>query len=143
MNYKRQAKQLETFLADEFKNKIPLAILPDKSIAYKQYNIKQNKKGLWALGYQGGDAIDEFRIKATASLAVKFYDKTNLKRYNEVKILDTQYWNNSNDAVFFKYRYENAKDLDKRDLFLWRWEQADSRAKRYKEEITAMFKANF
>ena len=57
--------------------------------------------------------------------------------------LDTHYWNNNNDAVFFKYRYENAKDIEKRDIFMWRWELADHRAKRYKEEISVMFKANF
>jgi hypothetical protein len=143
MNYKRQANQLEAFLTEEFKKNTPLAVLPDKSIVYKKYKIKQNKKGLWALGYLGGDAIDEFRIKTTALLAAKFYDQTNLKRYNEVKVLDIHYWNNSNDALFFKYRCNNAKDLDRRDLFLWRWEQVDNRAKRYKDEITTMFKANF
>lgn len=143
MNYKRQAKQLENFLEDEFKKNIPIAVLPDKSIVYKRYRIKQNKKGLWQLAYLGSDNIAEFRIKTTAILAAKFYDKTDFKRYNEVKLLDTHYWNNSNDAGFFKYRYENAKDIDRRDLFLWRWELASSRAKRYKDEISTMFKSNF
>jgi hypothetical protein len=143
MNYKRQAKQLENFLEDEFKKNIPIAVMPDKSIVYKRYKIRQNKKGLWQLAYVDSDSISEFRIKTTAILAAKFYDKTDFKRYNEVKTLDTQYWNNSNDAEFFKYRYENAKDLDRRDLFLWRWELAASRAKRYKETISSMFKSNF
>lgn len=143
MNYKRQAKQLESFLEEEFKKKTPIAVLPDKSLIYKRYKIKQNKQGLWVMGLQGGDAIDQFRIKTTAALAAKFYDQTNFARYNEVKTLDTHYWNNSNDAVFFKYRYEHTKDLDKRDIFMWRWEQAESRSKHYKEKISAMFTANF
>lgn len=143
MNYKRQAKQLESFLEEEFKKNIPLAVLPDKSIVYKRYKIKQNKQGLWTLSLAGGDAIDTFRIKTTATLAAKFYDQTNFNRYNQIKALDTHYWNNSNDASFFKYRYEHAKDLEKRDIFMWRWEQADHRAKRYKEEISSMFKSNF
>ena len=143
MNFKRQAKQLETFLEEEFKKKIPLAVLPDKSIVYKRYKIKQNNQGMWTVRLQDGDVIDQFRIKTTATLAAKFYDQTNFNRYNEIKSLDTQYWNNSNDASFFKYRYEHAKDLDKRDIFMWRWEQAEHRAKRYKEQISSMFKANF
>lgn len=143
MNYKRQAKQLESFLEDEFKKKIPIAVLPDKSLVYKRYKIKQNKQGLWALSYAGKDDIDYFRIKTTAILAAKFYDQTNFNRYNEVKTLDSQYWNNSNDASFFKYRYEHAKDLEQRDICLWRWEIADGRAKRYKEQISVMFKSNF
>ena len=143
MNIKRQAKQLESFLEDEFKKKIPILVLPDKSIVYKRYKIKQNKIGNWVLGYVNGDNIAEFKIKTTATLAAKFYDQTNFKRYNEIKQLDVHYWNNSNDAVFFKYRYENAKDIEKRDIYMWRWEQADHRAKRYKETISTMFKSNF
>ena len=143
MNIKRQAKQLESFLEDEFKKKIPILVLPDKSLVYKRYKIKQNKIGNWVLGYVNGDNIAEFKIKTTATLAAKFYDQTNFKRYNEIKQLDTHYWNNNNDAVFFKYRYENAKDIEKRDIYMWRWEQADHRAKRYKETISTMFKSNF
>jgi hypothetical protein len=143
MNFKRQAKQLEIFLEEEFKKKIPLVILPDKSIVYKRYKIKQDDRGFWTITLGTGDVIDQFRIKTTATLAAKFYDQTNFNRYNEIKSLDTQYWNNSNDASFFKYRYENTNDLVKRDIFMWRWELADNRAKRCKEEISAMFKTNF
>ena len=143
MNIKRQAKQLESFLEDEFKKKIPILVLPDKSLVYKRYKIKQNNVGNWVLSYIDGDSIAEFKIKTTATLAAKFYDQTNFKRYNEVQQLDSDYWNNSNDAVFFKYRYEHATDLEKRDIFMWRWEQADHRAKRHKEIISSMFKSNF
>jgi hypothetical protein len=143
MNFKRQAKQLEIFLEEEFKKKIPLVILPDKSIVYKRYKIKQDDRGFWTITLGTGDVIDQFRIKTTATLAAKFYDQTNFNRYNEIKSLDTQYWNNSNDASFFKYRYEHAKDIDKRDIYMWRWEQAEHRAKRYKEQISSMFKTNF
>ena len=143
MNFKQQAKQLEIFLEEEFKKKIPLVILPDKSIVYKRYKIKQDDRGFWTITLGTGDVIDQFRIKTTATLAAKFYDQTNFNRYNEIKSLDTQYWNNSNDASFFKYRYEHAKDIDKRDIYMWRWEQAEHRAKRYKEQISSMFKTNF
>ena len=143
MNIKRQAKQLESFLEDEFKKTIPILVLPDKSLVYKRYKIKQNKIGNWVLSYIDGDSIAEFKIKTTATLAAKFYDQTNFKRYNEVQKLDSDYWNNSNDAVFFKYRYEHATDIEKRDIFMWRWEQADHRAKRHKETISSMFKSNF
>jgi len=143
MNFKQKAKQLEHFLEEEFKKNIPLVVLPDKSIVYKRYKIKQNKQGMWALRLVSGDAVDYFRIKTTAILAAKFYDLSNFSRYNQIKTLDTHYWNNSVDASFFKYRYEHATDIEKRDIFMWRWEQTDHRAKRYKEQISSMFKANF
>jgi hypothetical protein len=143
MNYKKQAKQLESFLEEEVKKTMPLAVLPDNSIVYKQYKIKQNKQGAWNLSHLGGDFIEEFKIKTTATLAAKFYDRDNFTRYNEVKMLDVQYWTNATDASIFKYRRENTKDYDKRDLYTWRWEIADSRATHYKELISRMFKANF
>ena len=143
MNFKVQAKKLESFLEEELK-KIPLVVLPDNSIVYKSYKIRQNKIGLWVLRHiSTGDFIDQFRIKTTASLAAKFYDQTNFKRYNEIKLLDSQYWNSNTDAMLFKYKYENTKDLDKRDLFMWRWEVSKGRAERYKSEISRMFKLNF
>lgn len=142
MNFKIQAKKLESFLEEELK-KIPLVVLPDKSIVYKNYKIRQNKLGFWVLKHINGDFIDQFRIKTTASLAAKFYDQTNFKRYNEIKLLDSQYWNSSTDATIFKHKYENTKDLDKRDIFMWRWEVTKGRAERYKSEISAIFKSNF
>jgi hypothetical protein len=142
MNFKTQAKKLESFLEEELK-KIPLVVLPDKSIVYKNYKIRQNKLGFWVLKHINGDFIDQFRIKTTASLAAKFYDQTNFKRYNEIKLLDSQYWNSNTDAEIFKYKYTNTKDLDKRDIFMWRWEVTKGRAERYKSEISAIFKSNF
>ncbi len=142
MNFKTQAEKLESLLEEELK-KIPLVVLSKNTLAYKKYKIKQDNKGMWALFDPHGSIVDKFRIKTTASLAAKFYDQTNIRRFNEIKILDGQYWNNSNDSVFFEYKYKNTKDLDKRDLFLWRWELAKGRSDRYKQEISAMFKANF
>lgn len=142
MNFKKQAEKLEYLLEEELKN-IPLVVLSTNVLAYKKYKIKQNKQGHWVLFDQQGDAVDFFRIKTTASLAAKFYDQTNFRKYNEVKILDGQYWNTNNDALFFEHKYKNTKDLDKRDLFMWRWELSKGRAQRYKQEISTMFKANF
>lgn len=142
MNFKTQAKKLETLLEEELK-KIPLVVLSTTALAYKKYKIKQDKKGMWAIFDPHGDIVDKFRIKTTASLAAKFYDQTNFKKYNEIKILDGQYWNTHNDAVFFEYRYKNTKDVDRKDLFMWRWELAKGRSERYKQEISAMFKTNF
>lgn len=142
MNVKKHAEKLQNLLEEEIKQ-IPLVVLPDNSIVYKKYKIKQNKSGFWTLRYITGDIIDYFRMKTTACLAAKFYDKTNFARYNEVKTLDSQYWHSNNDSVFFKYKYQNTKDLDRRDYFMWRWELYHGRAQRYKEEISLMFKSNF
>jgi hypothetical protein len=143
MNLKKQAEKLETFLEEEFRKNIPVLVLPDKSIVYKNYKIKKTKQGDWSLKSMTNDQIKIFRIKATALLAAKFYDQNRFARYNEVCSLDTRYWSSAVDASFFRYRYEHSKDLDKRDLYLWRWEISNNRAKAFKEEISRMFKNNF
>jgi hypothetical protein len=144
MNFKEKAEKLEKFLEDEFKKSIPLLVLADKSVVYSNYKIKQSKQGTWNLRYlKTDDLIDTFRTKTSAILAAKFYDKNRLGRYNDVKNLDLAFWNNSKDSAFFEERMRTTKDLERRDLFLCRFELTRDRAIKYKDELSRMFKANF
>ena len=144
MNFKEKAEKLEKFLEDEFKKSIPLLVLADKSVVYGNYKIKQSKQGTWNLRYlKTDDLIDTFRTKTSAILAAKFYDKNRLGRYNDVKNLDLAFWNNSKDSAFFEERMRTTKDLERRDLFLCRFELTRDRAIKYKDELSRMFKANF
>ena len=144
MNFKEKAEKLEKFLEDEFKKSIPLLVLADKSVVYGNYKIKQSKQGTWNLRYlKTDDLIDTFRTKTSAILAAKFYDKNRLGRYNDVKNLDLAFWNNSKDSAFFEERMKTTKDLERRDLFLCRFELTRDRAIKYKDELSRMFKANF
>lgn len=144
MNFKKQAKQLEHFLNEEFKKELPIAILPDKSVVYKNYKIKKDHEGNWTLKYVNtGDFIETFRTKTCALLASKFYDKNDLVKYNSVRMLDTKYWSSSTDTVFFKEKLQRTKDFEKKDLFFCRFDIANARAKYYKDEISRMFKTHF
>ncbi len=142
MNYKKQAEKLERFLDNEFTNKIPIVVLPNKDLVYKRFKIRQGKT-LWEFRHITGDLIDKFNLKATALLAAKFYDVSRFDKYNEVKNLDTGYWNNSLDAVRFRQRCNESKDLNKKELYAARWVVTDSRAKKYKEQISTLFRNNF
>lgn len=144
MNFKQKAEQLEKFLEEEFKKQLPIVVLADKSIIYKNYKIKQNKHGVWLLRYLGtGDIINSFRTKTCALLAAKFYEKNNFVKYNAVLLLDSQYWSNFVDTSFFKSRLEKTNDYEKLDLFRARFDLANARAKHYKNEISMMFKSQF
>jgi hypothetical protein len=76
-------------------------------------------------------------------LAAKFYEKSNIKKYNEIKILDSQYWNSSNDSLFFGKKLEKTKDPELRDLFAARFQVSKARTEKYKQQISIMFKSNF
>lgn len=143
MKFKRQARQIENFLEEEFNKKVPLLVLPNNNIAYKSFKIRKNNQGIWELRDAANDLINTFRLRATAVLAAKYYDSIDFRKYNEIKVIDTQYWNSAVDSGIFKYRYDHATEQDKRDLYLSRWEITNQRAKFYREEITRKFKSTF
>ncbi len=138
-----KVKSLEKFLTDEIRKEIPLVSISQDLLFYKDIKIKKNKSGFWNVYGKTGDKVGEFKIKTTASLAAKFYHKTDLKNFNLTKILDFQYWHNATDAEFFKERSNKTKDYERRDLFTCRHDIAKHRALHYKDKITAMFRINF
>ena len=143
MNYMKQAEKLERFLEDEFTKKIPIVILPNKDLIYKRFRIHKNKAGSWEFRHISGDLIDKFNLKATAVLAAKFYNNSRFDKYNEIKNLDTGYWNNSLDSVRFKNRLNDTAQVEKKQLYAARYSVTASRASRYKEEISTIFRNNF
>lgn len=143
MSFKLQAHQLETFLDEEFKTRIPLLVLKDKSLIYKRFRVKQLKNQLWQLNFIHGDSIECFNLKASATIAAKCYDQGNFKRYSEIKILDSQYWLSAIDAQVFKHRAETTKDMEKRDIFVARFNLARDRERMYRNKITSMFRMTF
>jgi len=143
MNFKKQAEKLENFLEEEFKKELPIALLNDGSLVYAGFRIKRNNQGTWNLLRVGGYLVDRFNLKACALMAAKYFSINKLTAYNEIKQLDSSYQQNATDATIFKHRYITVKDLDRRDLALWRWELTDFRARQAKTKIAAKFKSMF
>lgn len=143
MNFKRHAGKLEEFLEEEFRKKVPLIELPNKSLAYKNYLINQNEQGNWYFKRENTAPIAEFKIKTTAALATKLYDQQKYEKYNKVRRLDRQYWNNAMDAKIYKHKYKNTKNSNKKELYMCRWSMAENRSKHYQEEISRLFKSEF
>ena len=142
MNFKKQAEKLEKFLENEFTKKIPIVVLPNKDLVYKRFKVSKHKNS-WEFRHISGDLIDIFNLKATALLAAKFYDASRFDRYNEIKNLDTGYWNNSLDSVRFYQRFYESKDLSRKELYASRWTVTKSKADRYKEQISVLFRNSF
>jgi hypothetical protein len=143
MNFKRTAEKLEHFLDDEFKGKEPVAVLKDGSIVYKGFKVKQNKQRNWDLYKLPSHKIDTFNLKACALIAAKLYSANNIVGYIQIKNLDTIYSYNATDAEIFKHLGGKTKDIEKKDLYLWRWEITSNRANRTKQEISNKFRSMF
>jgi hypothetical protein len=141
MNIKRAASKLAK-LYEEEKDNLPLVPLNNGSVAYKNFVIKQDKQGYWAVYKSKGhrlEYLDKFNLKSSACMAAKHFDRGNIMGAIEVHNLDSGYWNNHIDSEIFKYRFKHTKDVDRRDNFLWRWELTNQRAKFYKGKITSAF----
>ncbi len=141
MNIKRAASKLAK-LYEEEKDNLPLVPLENGAVAYKDFVIKQNKQGLWAVYRKSNsrlDYIDQFNLKSAACMAARHYSRNDIMGTAEVHNLDSGYWHNHIGSEIFKYRFKNTKDVDRRDLFLWRWEMTSQRAKFYKQKITTAF----
>lgn len=143
MNFKQQAAKLEKFLEEEFKNKVPLLVLPDNTLVYKRFKIKKNRNSSFDLTHLNNDVIDTFKLKATAAIAAKNYYNSRFDLYNGIKNLDTEYWTNSIDSLLFRQRFYLCKEPTKKQIYLARWDLTEQRARNYKEQITRIFKNSF
>lgn len=143
MNLKHHAKNLEQLFEKEIKKELPVALMPDGSLVFENFKIRQTKRGTWEVLRRNGTKVDTFNLKACALMGAKLYGKNRLIAYNEVKFLDQKYQNNANDAEIFKYRYTTTKDTERKDLFLWRWEITKTRAKDAKQQISNKFRTMF
>jgi hypothetical protein len=145
MTIKQVAKKLEKFLED-VNDMMPLTILPDGSVAYKNYIIKKNKDSSWTLSRiqnQSKIFIEVFNLKSSALLAANYHRTNRIDLLIETKILDEHYWANYNDHLTFKELYKKTKDLVKRDLYLWRGELTRDRADFYRNKISNAFATAF
>ena len=145
MTIKQVAKKLEKFLED-VNDMMPLTILPDGSVSYKNYIIKKNKDSTWTLSRiqnQSKIFIDSFNLKSSALVAANYHRTNRIDLLIETKILDEHYWANYNDHLTFKELYKKTKDLVKRDLYLWRGELTRDRADYYRDKISNAFATSF
>lgn len=137
-------KELAGFFDKELQTHLPITVLANGVIVYKDYAIKKLANGNWGIHYVSTkELIDQFFLKSCALMAAKAYSNTNIERFNEIKRLDNRYWANYTDSMVFKHNLKLAKDFDKYVILLNRLEHCDDQVKYYKDEISRMFKWSF
>jgi len=140
----QKIKDIATQLANEFDNKLQLTVLPNGSVAYKNYIVKEIKNKNWAVYEKDSKQfIGQFFLKSCALMAAKAHDKVNIVRFNEVKQLDTKYWANHSDSMIFKHNIKKAKDIDRYLILLTKLERSTTLRDYYKDKISRMFSWSF
>ena len=137
---KEQATQFE----EDFKKTLPIAILSNGNIVYKQYIIKSNEQGDWVITKPSViDPIETFYLKTSALMAAKAYDRNDLNKMFEIKQMDTEYRNNHTASLIFANNIKKAKDFGRYVVLLNKLEYSQERTEHFKEKISKMFKWSF
>lgn len=144
-NKRKIAEKLENIMQEEFHKNIPVVVLPDKTVLYKNYKIKPNKNGSFSLCYGGlnFEEIGLFNLKACALMAAKKHERCQLDAYKEIADLDRKYWNNHADAKYYETKIKTAKDIERYCMLHSRLDLSRQRAIDYKDKIQRMFSSSF
>jgi hypothetical protein len=137
-------KELAVQFEEDLNRSLPISIQPNGNIVYKNYYVMQLSNENWGLfNLTSKDLIDQFYLKTSALIAAKLYNAVQLEKYFEIKRLDTSYWSNFSDSMIYGRNMKNAKDFDKFQVLLTRYEHSKFLTGHYKEEISRMFKWSF
>lgn len=141
---KLPVKELAEQFSHELDSKLPVHVMPNGDIIYKEYLIRKLSNDNWGIYNRSNkDLIDQFFLKTCALMAAKAYNNTRVERFFEIKRLDSKYWANYCDLTVFKKNIRVAKDFDRYLVLLNRLEECETKVKYYKDEISRMFAWSF
>jgi len=137
-------KELSMHFEEDFKKTLPISILPNGNVVYRNYIIEQNKQGDWTINNSSIlDPIGTFYLKTSALMAAKAYDRNDLNRMFEIEQLDRDYKKNHSDSLIFANNLKKTKDFDRYLILLNKLENSNSKVEHFKEQISKMFKYSF
>lgn len=143
-NKQKTIKVLAEQFSHELDTKLPVSVLPNGDIVYKNYVIRLTPTGNWGLyDIKYRDLHDQFFLKTCALMAAKAYNSASLEKYFEIKQLDNRYWASYCDNIVYKKNIKGAVEFERYLILLNKLEDSEDKVKRYKEEISRMFKWSF
>ncbi len=143
LNHSKLQELAEDF-GSVFDKKVQITVLPNGVISYKNFLIKPSKRGTYGIYYgHSVDPVEVYHLKSCALMAAKAYNTVQINRFFEIKELDTRYSTSHTELLLFKQNIKLAKDFDRYVILLNKLEEADLKAKYYKDKITVMFRNAF
>ena len=146
-NKKPKAKVIKE-LAEQFRHeldsKLPVAVMPNGDIIYKDYLVRVLPSGNWGLfDLRYKDLKDQFYLKTCALMAAKAYYNVQLEKYTEIKDIDNKYWASFSDLQVYKKNIKTAKDFERYLILLNKLEETETRTVHFKERVSRMFQWSF
>lgn len=141
---KRVIRELAQQFDAELNKQLPITVLPNGDSVYKDYLVRHLPTGNWGLfNYKTKEKVDEFFLKSCALLAAKAYSHVQIRKFKEIKTLDSRYWANYCDSIVYKHNIKLTKDTGRYLILLDRLENSELLVTQYKGEISRMFKGSF
>lgn len=136
----RSIKELESFFTYTLETYLPIWALPDGSLLYKNYRIKQLSNQNWGVfNFQNKDFVDQFFTKSCALIAADSHLNVNVNIYNQVKQLDTRYWAHCFDATLYRNSINNSRSYEDYLTFVNKLEYTKLKETYYKNKIAEIF----
>lgn len=137
-------KEFAEYFDQELQTTLPISVLPDGSLLYKDFLVKQLDNTYWGVyNILSKDLINEYFLKSCALIAAKEYNNKHYEKYQSVKLLDSKYASVTNDATVFKHNIELVADNEKYHILLTRLEESTSLSQYYKQLILRLFRQSF
>jgi hypothetical protein len=144
---KQQTKIIKEFAGyfdQELQTTLPISVLPDGSLLYKDFLVKQLDNTCWGVyNIISKDLVNEYFLKSCALIAAKEYNSRHYEKYHAVKLLDTKYSSVTNDAAVFKHNIAAVTDYEKYKIMLTRLEESNSLSQYYQKIILRLFRQSF
>ncbi len=136
--------QLANQLDKELSANLPVTVLPNGSIVYKNYIVKQLANSNWGVYNRiNKDLVEQFFLKSCALMGAKAHSLTQVEKFLEIKRLDNRYWASYCDTMIYKNNIKNAVELDRYLILLTKLEHSTTLTEHFKEEISRMFRWSF
>ena len=137
-------KEFANYFDQELQTTLPISVLPNGSLLYKDYLVKQLDNTYWGVyNITSKELINEYFLKSCALIAAKEYNSRHYEKYQSVKLLDSKYAAVTNDATVFRHNIELVADNDRYHILLTRLEESSTLSQYYQQLILRLFRQSF
>jgi hypothetical protein len=137
-------KEFANYFDQELQTTLPISVLPDGSLLYKDFLVKQLDNTYWGVyNILSRDLINEYFLKSCALMAAKEYNYRHYEKYQTVKLLDSKYASATNDVNVFKHNIGLVTDNEKYEIMLTRLEESNTLSQQYRHMILKLFRQSF
>jgi hypothetical protein len=137
-------KEFANYFDQELQTTLPLSVMPDGSLVYKNFLVKQLDNMNWGMyNIESKDLINQYYLKSSALIASKAYNHRHYAQYYEINNLDKKYATLLNDNSVFKHNIELTTDNEKYQILLTRLEESITQFQHYQKLILRLFRQSF